>query len=272
MNLKTSSACLLMILLASCTNPAENVIPTPLASLTPTATSAPSQTPTPKPTETKTSTPTPEVELHGLIEKFNDIPEYSRAQETLHIQKAYDTRTLYQEPGDIWHIQISPLVFNDLVKGEGVRIDCNVNKSCLIRDTYKVNVGNEANPLIVHKLLMEYFVTFEDGTQGSVIVPIIFDQEWSEPGTTPYEETWYRLEVLAKDQASSTGVIENINFITSVKPNSRQPTNPAIKKLWDIIITDPTTSALLEKVHRLAEEGKFLTQDEINLLIDAILW
>lgn len=82
MNLKTSSALLLMILLASCAIPAESELPTSLASPTSTVTFAPSETPTPKPTETPTLTPTPEVSTPSVMtwEQFGQITESNYAE------------------------------------------------------------------------------------------------------------------------------------------------------------------------------------------------
>jgi hypothetical protein len=68
MNLKTLSACLLIILLAlqlaSCATASpvpEIITATSVSTLTPTATPAPSETSTPRPTETNTASPTPEL-------------------------------------------------------------------------------------------------------------------------------------------------------------------------------------------------------------------
>jgi hypothetical protein len=277
MNLKTSSTCLLIILLAvqlaSCATASpvpDAIAPTP-THIAPTTTPIPSETPTPKPTETPTPTSTRAVELHGLIPEYNSVPLYSRAQEQSAIQKAKDTMSLNYENENL-NMQISQVKFADLVKGDGVRMICYDNLTCLIRDTYAVNVGSDANPLIVHKLLMEYVVTFEDGSRGTVIVPSIFEQQWAAPDDPiKYGVTWHTLEVLyATTQGND--VVDLPKMITNIEANSRQPNIPAIVELWNRVNADSEVQRLLQKAHTLAKDGKFLTQDEVDRLLDAIMW
>jgi hypothetical protein len=277
MNLKTSSALLLMILLASCAtaSPAPEIFsPTPLSTLTPTATSAPSKTPTPKPTETNTASPTPEITLVGLIPQWKDFPApISADEEAQHIQKAKDTKSLYQEPGDPYSIQLSSSHYSDnLFIGDDIRIGCNIEMSCLIRASYQTIAKNG---MPIHKLLLELYVTFADNTQGSVIVPIISDQGYYDSTGTAVENQFLqgRLNVLAQNNKHG-GVIQGIFIVSGMADNSPKPANPVVQFLLDSAFHDEATKALLAHANDLAKEGKFLTQAEIDELHaqDATIW
>ncbi len=275
MNLKIPSSCLLIILVAlqliSCTNTS----PTPPSTLTPTATPVPPQTPTPRSTATNTASPTPETQLHGLITELENIPTYTAEQRQAAIQLAIDSTSLTQETAGIWITQVSQVAYRDDTLNsdiaDTVRITCALDKSCLIRDTFQMMIQTPQGEKPAHYVLMEYFVTFEDGTQGPVVVPIIIDQKGSDPTQDPDRETEYLLQLLQKSDDSSGGVIDFLRIITSTRSNFPQPINPVISALIESAMNDQAARALLEKAHTLAGEGKFLSQDEINTLWGAII-
>jgi hypothetical protein len=253
--------------------PAPSATATHFAEATVTFTPA---TPKPKKTETPTLSPTPEVNLTGLISELDKFPILTAEEELKLIALAKDTMSLDQAPDDIYHIQFSALNYlNNSSKkiGEYVRVGCNIDKSCLIRASYTIPVSTDEGTQLVHKILMELYVTHEDGTQGSVIVPIIFDMKNvdTSPDHPPDWRTRNRLTGLLESQSLGRP-IDYINLVTSLTESAPTPTRPAIKALLDKTFENPRTVELLEKARELAAQGLFLTQAEIDELPDGFIW
>lgn len=267
---------LITCILASCAPAAatvpltETAIPILTFTVTPystaTATIAPSDIP-PAPEPTRVS----EVTLNGLIPWYENFPTVTDAQEQAKMQTAYENPQLDPSSGNTQSIQLSEQIYNDLVKGVGVRFTCYLDQSCAIRDSYIKMVHTPNGDMPVHKVLLELYVAFEDGSQGSVIVPYVIDPSYADIISDAFIDVQFVLDLFAKREKSPHTPVDFLKFQTTVSPGSRPPNNPVMIALSEAAYTDPETSALLDKAHTLAKEGKFLTQAEINVLTDAFL-
>jgi hypothetical protein len=265
MNLKTSSAILLMILLTSCATAS----PTPLSTLTPTTTPIPSETPTPQPTGTNTVSPTPELTLNGLAPTLDEFPAITHEQEWQLLQKAIANRSLTLEFSNGFPYaslrQMNQIDNKDNQIGTGVRLACNFGlKSCDIVASYQVDG--------LHKIMLEFAVMFEDGTKGSVILPIVIDMDSFDPAQSDLNYyTRNRLRSLSRSEQG--GYIDYINIATNLDRESRVMENPTLQVLVNEALQEGSrTRELLTKMHTLAKDNRSLSQEEINELIDALIW
>ena len=279
MNLKTPFTYFLVILLASqlascaTASPTPEIItPTPLSTLTPTATPIPSETPTPQPTGTPTASPTPEFTLNGLEPDLSKFPILSHEQEWLLLQKAIDQRSLTPKMtksgfmnSNLYHT--NEVDFKDKIIGDGVTLDCDISLGgCEIVASYQING--------IRKILLEYAATFEDGSQGSVILPVVIEMDTFDPTALPDQRTIQRISELAK-VANYRLAMNSIVIVTSLDDDAitKKMANAELRSLIDSALADGSRSAeLLNKMHELAKQNKSLSQDEINELIDALIW
>lgn len=266
---------LLAMALGACSPPPtlQQATEIPILTLTSTATatsaSVPQQTNTPNIPPTPEPTSTPQVQLNGLIENPYEFPVITAEQEQAKIQQAKKTVSLRGvlpgERGSFYVIdKVSPA--GDPVQGEFLKIDGMLNKTIQVRDSYAINIGTADTPQIVHKVLLELYVTFEDGSQGSVIVPTIVSQMDNEDDLNGIRGKIYRLT----RRSNNVGYVENMLLIVELSPGSRKPENPIVQTLLDSISDEDAN--LLHKAFELAKQGKFLSQEEIDMLYNAILW
>jgi len=157
MNLKTSSALLLMILLASCATASptpEIIISTPTSQPTSTSTPEPSATPSPQPTETNTAIPNPEAPAvisfadfaTFTMDRFVPISHDARIQMNRDIASGIDSAF----PEDV--SGINPARFSVLKAPDAtvLRLYCKPSVNCFAR--YAVNDGV---PMLVWEVVVQ---------------------------------------------------------------------------------------------------------------------
>jgi hypothetical protein len=252
------------LLMGSC-SPAQAITQIPTATPQAKATSTPMDAPATLTEIPASSTPVPEVRLKGLVTELARFPTITAAQQQEHILKAIETESLFMTPDDIYQIQLSQFTYNDIIFGQGVHLACGVAKACLIRDSYQVALSAGSGEVKVHKLLLELFVTFEDGTQGSVIMPLVIDIDQSF-GQGFDAATQRKIDNFDRQQNKN---VLSFNFLT--KLDKSKTTNPVILALLADIKANPRLQELLTKAHSLAKTGKFLSQDELLELQNAII-
>jgi hypothetical protein len=159
-------------------------------------------------------------------------------------------------------------VFNEIKFGDGIKIACDTGRyGCKVRDSYRLPSG-------IHKILFELAVTFEDGTDGSVILPIVIDDDlydYTHTAINPDQRT--RGDVKWLSDYGAGGVIDSIKIISHRSSKSWQRSNPELEKLDTAIFVEGSRAQeLLNKMYQLAADGKMLSQDEINELKDSLIW
>lgn len=157
--------------------------------------------------------------------------------------------------------------FKDKIIGDSVTLDCDISLGgCEIVASYQING--------IRKILLEYAATFEDGSQGSVILPVVIEMDTFDPTALPDQRTIQRISELAK-VANYRLAMNSIVIVTSLDDDAitKKMANAELRSLIDSALADGSRSAeLLNKMHELAKQNKSLSQDEINELIDALIW
>lgn len=241
-----------------------------IATAMPSATATLIPTKTPDPTETITPTPTPEViKFNGIITELDKIPVLTADQEAQLIQQAIDSRTLISAPNEL---QIGQLIFNDITFGKAIRVQSNPTESFRVLATYITMIQTSQGGLPLVKVLYELHVRYEDGSEGSVIVPVVFNQDYTVDGDEPDRDTRYRLKV-THDWLIDHKIF--FQFLVKLENKGRKPNSPVIIALLEQLSNDPEAQVLLQKAYNLAKfplDGKFLSQDEINKLLNFIIF
>jgi hypothetical protein len=203
---------------------------------------------------------------------LSKFPILSHEQEWLWLQKAIDERSLTPKIVGGQSInsnlfQDSVVDFKDKVIGDSVTLDCNTGTmECEIIASYLVNG--------IRKILLEFAATFEDGSQGSVILPIVFEMETYDPTALPDQRTEQRLLDLT-EVVKYRLAMNMIHIVTNLRDKTilTKMVNTELHTLLDAALADGSrTAELLDKMHELTKENKSLSQDEINELIDALIW
>lgn len=209
---------------------------------------------------------TPEVKLRGLINDIWRFPKITEEQELEHIQKAIETRSLNLDPEDVNNIQLHQVSVTAEDVYSGVKLTCMIDKSGRIVDSYQVTIQTADGHIRVNKILVEILGTFEDGTRGSVIVPVILDGDIV-GGFESYEKNMQnRIDTFIRN-------IQRYSYLTFTFPTNIVETdarNPDIIALRELNSANPKINELLEKANRLAEKKQILTQAEWLTLVHAI--